>query len=401
MDNIILTRKQEEGLKIALERYKNKEPYTCIAGYAGTGKSTLVSHIIAALGVDKNEVCYIAYTGKAAQVLRDKGNAGAMTAHRLLYKHIPKGDGTFIKKIIRPLYPAYKVIVVDEISMLPMSMWTLLLSHNIYVLALGDPGQLPPIATDDSNDVLQHPHIFLDEVLRQAQDSSIIRLSMDIRDFKPLRYYKDDEVQVVSKKEYLEHPGMIKWADQIICAKNATRTMLNHKYREDLMDEYNHAIPTIGDKLICLRNVWNSPNMFGDCMVNGLIGTLEGIKMANNNPFVKPTIIGDFLPEGYEDMDSVPLDFLTFNNLLFDPKIFATGEKTMATKLDYRRIPEKFRPYEFDYAYAITCHKAQGSEYGKILIFEEYMKGDNKESHARWLYTAVTRAKYKLIVVKA
>ena len=70
---MILTKKQEEGLRIAVERFKNGEPYTCIAGYAGTGKSTLIKYIIAALDIPPEEVSYVAYTGKAAQVLRQKG----------------------------------------------------------------------------------------------------------------------------------------------------------------------------------------------------------------------------------------------------------------------------------------------------------------------------------------
>ena len=68
-----LTRNQEQGLSIAVDRYRNREPYTCIAGYAGTGKSTLIKFIIAALDIDPDDVAYIAYTGKAAQVLRGKG----------------------------------------------------------------------------------------------------------------------------------------------------------------------------------------------------------------------------------------------------------------------------------------------------------------------------------------
>ena len=114
-----LTTKQAEGLKIAVQRFKDHQPWTCIAGYAGTGKSTLVKFIVDALGIDKNYVCYIAYTGKAAKVLKDKGCPNAMTAHRLLYTSYPKNDGTFYHKIKRPLDFPYKLIVVDEISMLP------------------------------------------------------------------------------------------------------------------------------------------------------------------------------------------------------------------------------------------------------------------------------------------
>ena len=93
---MILTAKQEEGLKIAVKRYKEHCPYTCVAGYAGTGKSTLIRFIISALGIDDMNVCYVAYTGKAAQVLRTKGCQNAMTAHRLLYKSIQRDDGSYV-----------------------------------------------------------------------------------------------------------------------------------------------------------------------------------------------------------------------------------------------------------------------------------------------------------------
>ena len=95
--------------------------------------------IVDALGIDKSYVCYIAYTGKAAKVLKDKGCPNAMTAHRLLYTSYPKNDGTFYHKIKRPLDFPYKLIVVDEISMLPKHIWELLLSHHIPVICLGDP----------------------------------------------------------------------------------------------------------------------------------------------------------------------------------------------------------------------------------------------------------------------
>ena len=106
---------------------------------AGTGKSTLVKFIISALDIDPKDVCYVAYTGKASLVLKEKGCPNAMTAHRLLYTSYPRKDGTFYHKPKRPLDQNYKLIVVDEISMLPKEMWDLLLSHHIYVIALGDP----------------------------------------------------------------------------------------------------------------------------------------------------------------------------------------------------------------------------------------------------------------------
>lgn len=162
---MILTRKQEEGLKIAIERYKAHEKYTVISGYAGTGKSTLIKFIIAALNLNPEDVCYIAFTGKAVQVLKQKGCSNAMTAHKLLYKTkaLPNGKYKF-----EPLsyIGDYKVIVVDEISMLPSVMWERLLMQDVYVIACGDPFQLPPVDSYYDNHVLEKPHIFLDEIMR-------------------------------------------------------------------------------------------------------------------------------------------------------------------------------------------------------------------------------------------
>ena len=138
-----LTAKQEQGLKIAVARYKNRDAYTCIAGYAwvGTGKSTCVHTIIEALGLFPWEVAYVAYTGRAAQVLRSKGCTTAITAHRLLYQSkFSDKTGKFYNYPRKTLEQPYKLIVVDEVSMLPLDMWNLLLSHKIPVIALGDPG---------------------------------------------------------------------------------------------------------------------------------------------------------------------------------------------------------------------------------------------------------------------
>lgn len=135
-----LTQKQKEGIQIAIDRYRAGLPYTCIAGYAGVGKSFTVRYLIDALGFNRNDVAYIAYTGQAAKVLKQKGNPNATTAHKLLYYAKMKKDGTYIFTPRTHLDKPYKMIVVDEVSMLPKTIWEVLLSHKIYVVALGDPG---------------------------------------------------------------------------------------------------------------------------------------------------------------------------------------------------------------------------------------------------------------------
>ena len=390
-----LTNKQELGLKIAVERYKNHKAWTCIAGYAGTGKSTLVKFIVQALDIDPDYVCYIAYTGKAAKVLRDKGCSNAMTAHRLLYQSFPRADGTFYHKIKRPLDWPYKLIIVDEISMLPKEIWELLLSHNIHVICLGDPFQLPPIGED--NQVLYNPHIFLDEIMRQAQESEIIRLTMDIRDGKSLTPYKGKEIQIIDPKDIVG--GMYGWADQIIVAKNLTRRNINSQMRHMLFGVDNET-PVEGDKIICLRNAWETVSEAGDVLVNGTIGTINNIKYNQNHPFLKPQMTANFVSDDYTDFDIEvsPLD-VYFRDLSIDYKLLTTGEPTVTEK-NFRRFPKQFRPLTFDYGYCITCWKAQGSEYDKVLIFEENFPLKNTIDHQKYLYTAATRAKKRLIIVR-
>ena len=384
---MLLTAKQEEGLKIAVKRFRDHEPYTCIAGYAGTGKSTLIRFIISALNLDPEDVCYVAYTGKAAQVLRSKGCPNAMTAHRLLYKSIQKDDGTFYHIPLRPII-GFDLIVVDEISMLPKHMWELLLSHKIHVIALGDPGQLPPVLAED-NGVLAFPHIFLDEVMRQAAESEIIRLTMDIREGNSLKPFLGNEVSIVGREELLE-PGFLAWGDQIICGKNETRHQINTIMRKIKM-QTDQTEPLVGDRIICLHNEWECINLTGDALVNGLSGTITGLEYTNDNPFMEKTPLIDFKPD-IDDSD-------TFKGLEADYKIFTEHVPTV-TKETFKKIPKFYRPKEFDYGYCITCHKSQGSEYDKVIVLEEYLKGESKEGHFRWLYTAATRAAKKMIIVR-
>lgn len=376
-----LTNGQEKGLKIAVGRYRNKELYTCIAGYAGTGKSTLVSYIIEALKIKPQDVCFATFTGKASLVLREKGCENSMTMHRLLYYSKELPDGTFEHKPKEKLEYNYKIIVVDEVSMIPVDMWELLLSHKVHVIALGDPFQLPPI--DGESEILSHPHVFLDEIVRQAQDSEIIRLSMDIRAGLPLTKCKGNEVSIVSKRQV--NDVYYSGADQIIAAKNITRANINWKCRKIKFGQDVPSHPVEGEKVVCIKNYWDIISSQCDPLINGMIGELNNIQFKKN-----------FL--GYEDVmysDFTIEDGNKFRGLFMDYKLFNEGKQTINNEnwMNFRGMP---KPLLFDYAYCITCHKSQGSEFDKVLVFDEYMKGTD---HARWLYTAATRAKKKLIIV--
>lgn len=393
---MILTKKQEEGLKIALERHANMERYTVISGYAGTGKSTLVRFIIEALGIDEKRVAYAAFTGKAAEVLRKKGNKNACTLHKLLYDHFPKPAGGFFRKP-KPKID-YDVVVVDEVSMAPKTLMELLFKHKCYVICLGDPFQIPPIDKDEDNHLLDHPHIFLDEVMRQAQESEIIRLTMDIRAGKEIPFNdKGKEVLVLPRQELTT--GMLTWADQVLVGTNATRLAINNQMRSLYGFEGG---PQEGEKVICLRNYWDevSENE-GDPLVNGTIGYLKnGFKTFREIPrWIKNA------PDSFEVWQTnfiVGEDY--FPSIEIDYNMLLTGEKCCDWRLSYQlgKLKPKLGeivPKEFAFAYAITVHKAQGSEWPNVLLLEERFPFDPLE-HARHLYTGATRAEDKLVLVK-
>lgn len=393
---MILTKKQSEGLLISLDRYMTGKKYTVISGYAGSGKSTLVRFIVEALNVDEDDVCYCAFTGKAAEVLRKKGNKNACTLHKLLYESIPKPDGGFFRKPKSQL--DYSIIVVDEVSMTPKTLIDLLFSHNVYVICLGDPGQLPPIDKNEDNHLLDHPHIFLDEIMRQAQESEIIQLTMKIRNNEPIDYYDGKEVKIIPYSQL--NTGVLQWADQVLTATNAKRQVINNQMRQ-LLNYPDY--PVDGDKMICLRNYWEDFSNNGDPLINGTIGILQNSfqtwrqlpRFIKSNVKKFDVLMGDLV---VPDMDDV------YSMTEMDRQMIISGIKCCDWKLSYqlgklRPTYGEIVPKEFTYAYAITCHKAQGSEWNKILVLEESFPFDKKE-HIQWLYTACTRASEKLVLVR-
>lgn len=393
-----LTKKQQIGLNVAIERYKNREKFTVISGYAGSGKSTLVKFIIAALAqfnIDpETDVCYCAFTGKATQVLQKKGNRNVSTLHKLLYESRPLPNGKFLH--LPKAEVDYKIIVVDECSMAPKVLMQMLFRHNVYIIALGDPFQLPTINPEDDNGLLEHPHVFLDEIMRQAQDSEIIQLSMKIRAQERIDNFRGKDVMVLSKNEL--NTGMLLWADQILVATNATRVSLNNQVRQ-LLGRGDK--PEDGDKLICLRNYWGNFSEEANPLVNGTIGILSNSfetyfqmpRYLHGFPNKVDIISGDFVTDENE----------TYSSLEMDKKLILEGNPSLDSKQKYilgkSEKTEHLVPYEFTYGYAITCHKSQGSQWPKVLGVEEGFPF-NKVEHARWLYTNVTRAEEKYVLIR-
>ena len=317
--------------------------------------------------------------------------------HRLLYEHFPKPSGGFIRRPKTSL--TYKVVVVDEVSMAPKQMMELLFSHNVYVICLGDPFQLPPIDKNEDNHLLDHPHVFLTEIMRQAQESEIIQLTMKIRNKEEIPdSFGQKEVKIIPYSHL--NTGILQWGDQILVATNANRQKINTQMRYLAGREGD---PQDGDKIICLRNYWDDFSQSGDSLINGTIGTLQNSfmtvryipKTVKTNIEKFDVLMGDILVPEVEDV---------YKDVNMDYKMMITGEKCCDWKLSYSlgKLRPKYGeivPKEFAYAYAITCHKSQGSQWKNVVVLEEGFPFDKVE-HARWLYTACTRASEKLVLVR-
>ena len=391
---MILTQKQDEGLHECIYRYMDGEKYCVISGYAGAGKSTLVKVIIENIpDVDPEEdVVYACYTGKAAQVLLKKGNKNVMTLHRLLYESIPRPDGTFFRKPKESI--DYKIVVVDEVSMAPRTLMELLFKHNCFIICLGDPFQLPPVDKNQDNGLLAHPHVFLDEIMRQALDSNIIRLSMKIRHQDKIEYGKDTDAIVMPYGKL--NTGVLKWGDQILVGTNKTRININQTIRNM---QHRGADPEEGEKVICLRNYWDNLATNDDPLVNGTVGYIHNLYTSYNK--IPLYCGGQTIPVLYADFISdSDADFGTLN---MDKHQIITGERSLDArtiyKLNSRRPTQHLVPMEFTYAYAITYWKAQGSEWDRVIVMEEGFPYD-RETHARAMYTAITRASQKVIWIR-
>lgn len=373
-----LNKTQESGLRTVLARQSTGEKYATIAGYAGTGKTYLVRAIIDAMGISDFEYDVATFTGKAALVLQQNGFHNAKTLHKLLYNSVRLRDGSFIhraKPVGDESLANLRVIIIDEISMVPNAILTQAAKHGIFIIALGDPFQLPPIGED--NGLLRNPHVFLEDIMRQAEGNSIIEWSMKVREGRRFKWENDANVQIVELDDVVD--GMYHWADQIICATNRTRKGINNFMRQSL--GYTDTLPENGDKIIAIRNNWDRVHTEGYAWVNGTIGTVSNVSYGDNHPMFGQKFYGDVTPD-YIDIPfmGVTMDGNPFNgNAPFENS--GKGPKVEAV----------------DFGYAITTHKSQGSQYPKVLLFEEDWRSDQALQLA---YTGGTRAQEKLVVVK-
>ncbi len=333
-------------------------------GYAGVGKTTLARHVAEGAARD---TAFAAFTGKAALVMRSKGCVGATTIHALIYRASDTEDGSPTFKLNHD-GPASKagLIVIDECSMVDADLGRDLLSFGKPILVLGDPAQLPPVK-GGGYFTNAEPDVMLTQIHRQAENDPIIRLSEIVRGGGKLEYGEYGESRIIRRSDV--DAAAVLAADQVLVGTNKTRRLYNARIRD--LKGIKEPLPVAGDRLVCLRN----DRVKG--LINGGLWRVETLH-AMRKDFVRMTVSPE--DEGGRNARVSVLK-----------QFFLGGEADLPYPL--RRESD-----EFDFGYALTVHKAQGSQWDNVMLFDEsYAFGEHRD---RWLYTGLTRAAKKLTIVR-
>lgn len=354
-------------------------PFLTLGGYAGTGKSTLIGQIRANTRV---RIAICAYTGKAAHVLRSKGLQAARTIHSLIYQPhevcsycdavLGEGEactryrqchkaGTHTQYTLVPALE-FDLIIVDEASMVSNEIHEDLLSFGIPILYVGDHGQLEPIGANPR--LMVDPILRLEQIHRQAEGSAILKFAHHVRQHgHPYETGPEARVVIAGKVPHSVHEY-----DVVLCGKNTTRVAVNElirRKRKYTSKDNPQPFPIPGERVVCLRN----HREYG--LFNGMMATVEAIRIDDS--------------VAHPEIDVIDDEGKPHRGMSFIPEQFGNEEK-MDNASRKRAL--------FDFGYCITTHRAQGSEWGSVLVLE-WIHPD--WSKARWRYTAATRAKNELV----
>lgn len=393
-----------------------------LGGYAGTGKTTLLGQLSSELvrarvGVN---IHFASYTGKAVSVLRGKLPSGSnvSTLHRLLYTprhvlictesgeevpykgaycetHQPQTEPGKIRLSLKELsgpgitvlesedpdgceakqalswllnespLTGIDLVVVDEASMVSEKIWSDLIRWGVPVLAVGDHGQLPPVKS--AFNLMANPQIRLERIMRQVAESPIIKLSIMARKYGriPQGDYGEGCMKIPRHK-LPRIPLDPANGDLVICGMNRTRNDLNAQLRYG--SGHKSTVPEVGDYVICLRNSYENG------IFNGMRGVISHIDPPPHPDSSHQFAVIAMLDEDFEFSGEIAREQFG------QPKTMNAVPRSLCL---------------FDYGYAITCHKAQGSQAPRVIVIEEMLR---ETDHARWLYTAVTRAEKEVII---
>lgn len=449
MTDIILTDAQASAIKEIKSWYNSlaisedgsldpdQQQIFRLFGYAGCGKTTIMRYALADLGLNFDgvspDVRAAAFTGKASYVMRKHGTP-ARTIHSLIYsvheateekieearKKLSELETaalalgglertladaqiqalrTEIRDMKKPRFGLNtesevrdcKLIVLDEVSMVGPEMAADILSFKKPILVLGDPGQLPPIKGEGAF-TQQQPNVMLTDIHRQAEESAIIRIATAARTNQPIGYGKHDEfVWKLTKRDV--SPADLLRADQVICGRNAVRLELNNAMRGAAGFDRSVPFPTgPQERVICLKNDGDRG------LINGMFVELSaaediGIPAGGADPTRFRAIVkteeGEYA--GGLDLYGNPQPQQIYLGHFLDHQVVDPERHDRDWKIKKGLI-------EATFGWAITCHKAQGSQFQNVIIWDDHLSR-SAEDQARWLYTAITRAEEGLVIL--
>ncbi|WP_366183694.1 AAA family ATPase [Flavobacterium ovatum] len=422
-----------------------------LKGYAGTGKTTVISTIVNNLVEINKKYVLLAPTGRAAKVIANYSEKPAFTIHKKIY-FPKKSSGGGVSFILQPNKHKNTIFIVDEASMISdtnsdsklyesSSLLDDLISYvysgtNCKMILLGDTAQLPPVNLDvspalDIDTLSLHynkeiDHIELDEVMRQEEDSGILYNATELRALLKDSFITDFQFDVKKFKDIVRLVDGYDIQDAInsaysnysiedtafIVRSNKRANQYNEQIRTKILDKENEL--STGDFLMVVKNnyFWLKDSDEAGFIANGdIIEVLEiftiielyGFKFAkvkirmvdypNQKPFETVLLLDTIKSE------SPSLSYEDSNRLYEEVMKDYESETTKYKKFQKVKANEYFNGLQVKFSYAITCHKSQGGQWNTVFIEQPYLPNGIDRDYIRWLYTAMTRAKSKLYLI--
>jgi exodeoxyribonuclease-5 len=425
-----------------------------IKGYAGTGKTSLVSAMIKSLSTVKFQSVLLAPTGRAAKVLTQYSGKNAYTIHKKIYKPVTnsKGQGAFI---LQPNLHKNTLFIVDEASMIGdgsnategklfgnRSLLEDLLMYvyngeNCKLIMIGDTAQLPPVGMSESPalnaEYLKrnfHCNVYqfeLTEVVRQADDSGILSNATIIRNMIRVENSDVPAFKIKGFKDIIKLPGAElvdaindaykKYGDDntiVICRSNKRANIYNQEIRRRI--KFHEESISTGDYLMVVKNnyYWLGDKDKTSFIANGDIAEIVRIKKRDVEKFgfkfADVTLrLVDYPDEPEFDakilLDTIDTDAPALtqeqNNKLFNEVMeFHADVESKQARIQKVKQDPFFNALQVKFAYAITCHKAQGGQWNAVFIEQGYLTDEMVNTEfKRWLYTAITRAVDQLYLI--
>ena len=421
-----------------------------LKGYAGTGKTTVISTIVNSLGTINKKYVLLAPTGRAAKVIANYSNKPAFTIHKKIY-FPKKGKSGGVSFTMQTNKHKSTIFIVDESSMISDvnteaklyengSLLDDLISYvyngdNCKMILLGDTAQLPPVQLDvspalDSEKLAMNYNkeifsIELDEVMRQEEKSGILYNATLLRELLKSHFIDTFEFDLKGFKDIVRLTDGFDIQDAIqsaysnysiedtcfIVRSNKRANQYNQQIRTRILDKESEL--SVGDYLMVVKNnyFWLKETDEAGFIANGdIVEVLEifSFKELYYFKFAKVKVRMVDYPNQKPFETILLLDTITSESpsLTFDEsnRLYQEVMKDYEGEPQYRKFlkvknNEYFNALQVKFSYAITCHKSQGGQWNTVFIEQPYLPNGIDVDYVRWLYTAVTRAKDKLYLI--